>query len=196
MKPAPLFDLGNVLVRVDFRPFFQWLKSKAKSFDPELGPNFLKSSIYSEFEKGALTRKQFTDAVAGFIGQPLAENELTQAYCQIFPDLVPGMAKLIGEFRAAGPVYGLSNTNEMHLEYLRLRWPKEMGLFSKLFVSHEMGLRKPDPEIYRRVAREIGRSLDSLVFFDDLATNIEGAKEIGLEAYLFVGPQTVRAALK
>lgn len=195
MARIPLLDLGNVVVQVDFRPFLQWMADHAGHGDPSRVEAFLRSSLFFDFEFGQLSRADFTWRVGKLLGREVSEAELAQRFCSIFPGLVPGMEEAMDELLAQGPVYGLSNTNEIHLEYLRDRFPL-MHRFTRLFTSFEMQRRKPYPGIYRDVAAELGMDPRELVFFDDVHANVQGAIRAGMEAHLFQDVQGFRAALK
>lgn len=67
--------------------------------------------------------------------------------------------------------------------------------FEQIFVSAELGLLKPDPEIYRHVARELGIEPSQMVFVDNKKVNVEGAESIGATGHHFVGVRELRAFL-
>jgi putative hydrolase of the HAD superfamily len=67
--------------------------------------------------------------------------------------------------------------------------------FEQIFVSAELGLLKPDPEIYRHVARELGIEPSEMVFVDNKKVNVEGAESIGVIGHHFTGVPELRAFL-
>jgi len=195
MKKIPLLDLGNVVVKVDFRPFLTWLTERSKEQNFEKVSRLLTSSLFYDFEFGQLSREGFTRRVGQLFEAEFSPRELEEKFCDIFPGLVEGMEPLVDEWLAEGPVYCLSNTNEMHLSHLRAKYPL-MNRFTKIFASHEMHQRKPYPGIYRDVARELNVPPASLVFFDDVHGNVQGALRAGLDAYLFTEAGEARERLK
>ncbi len=68
--------------------------------------------------------------------------------------------------------------------------------FDRIFASHEIGLRKPEKRAFEHIATVIGVRVGSILFFDDLLENIEGARAAGLEAVQVRGPADVRDALR
>lgn len=64
-----------------------------------------------------------------------------------------------------------------------------------MFVSAELGLLKPDPEIYRHVVRELGIEPAEMVFIDNKKVNVEGAESIGATGHHFTGVEGLRAFL-
>jgi putative hydrolase of the HAD superfamily len=195
-RPIPLFDLGNVVVKVDFTPFVSWLAERSGPGDPARAAALLSSPLLSELECGRLTPAAFAQAVRADHDASFTQAELEERFCAIFPGEVPGMPALLEELAGRGPVYCLSNTNEIHLSYLRARHPEVLRPFTGLFVSHELGMRKPSPDVYREVAGRIGAPAERIVFFDDLAVNVEGARLAGLEAHLFREAGQVRMRLE
>jgi len=192
----PLFDLGNVIIRVDFEPFLSWLAERSSSGSREQAGTVLNSSLFFEYEFGNISREQFASGLAVLFGASISLPELEERFCAIFPGPVEGIEELLAELAAEGPLYALSNTNELHLEWLRRNHSGLMGKFTKIFASHELRARKPSVGIYRDVAGELGVPASSLVFFDDLEANVEGARRAGLEAHLFRETGQARAVLK
>jgi len=70
-----------------------------------------------------------------------------------------------------------------------------LGHFREMFLSSSIGLRKPDAQAYDHVVNAIGVPAERIVFFDDLAENIEGARERGLIAVHVTSPDDVANAL-
>lgn len=194
MKLTPLLDLGNVVVQVDFQPFLSWLGAKAGHTGTDRVSALLRSSLFYDFEFGHISRGEFSRRVGRLYGAEFPASELEERFCAIFPGLVEGIEPLMEELAANGPVYCLTNTNEIHLNYIRERFPV-MGKFTRVFASHEMGRRKPYPGIYRDVARDLNLDPRSLIFFDDVHANVQGALRAGLEAHLFEGVDGMRARL-
>jgi putative hydrolase of the HAD superfamily len=192
---VPLFDLGNVIVRLDWDAFFSWLAKKAGHGDLSRVRGLLNSSLFFDLEFGSISRETFTQRVGRLYGAELNVSELDENFCNIFPGLVDGMPELVDELLESGPVYCLSNTNEMHLNALRERFPL-MQRFTKIFASHEIARRKPYPGIYRDLAQSLALSVKDLVFFDDVPANVEGALRAGMEAHVFEGAEQVRGMMK
>lgn len=195
MRKIPLLDLGNVVVKVDFTPFLGWLAEKSGSGMPEKYRSLLSSSLFFDFEFGNIGRSEFSRRVGSLYGIQLDAGELEERFCAIFPGLVEGMEEAIEKLSAEGPLYCLTNTNEIHLEYIRRAYPI-MERFTRVFASHEIHRRKPYPGIFRDVANELAVEPARLLFFDDVEANVQGAVRAGLEAHLFEGVEGFLARLK
>lgn len=186
MKRIPLLDLGNVILTVDFSPYLEWIENNSETKDKERIRGSLSSSLFFDYEFGNIERREFIARMESlFHGNfPIAEFE--QAFCGIFPGLVEGMEESIEALLAKGPVYCLTNTNELHFSYARANYPI-LNHLTRIFASHEMGRRKPYPGIYREVAKTLEVHPRQLVFFDDVSANVRGAERAGLESHLFQG---------
>ena len=83
----------------------------------------------------------------------------------------------------------LSNTNAIHKQAFSETLSQQLqsvsfaGFFEKCYYSHEMGMRKPDVEIFQKVMDDNGLSPANTLFIDDSIANIEGAKRVGLQVY-------------
>ncbi|MGZ3694211.1 MAG: HAD-IA family hydrolase [Bdellovibrionota bacterium] len=195
MQKTPLLDLGNVILKVDFQPFLDWLKERAGPANLARAEAFLSSSLFFDFEFGSIGRVDFARRLSDLYGTQITVAEVEKSFCDIFPGPVEGMDELVREMLAEGPVYALSNTNEIHLDWLHQHYPLVKS-FTKLYASHEIHMRKPYPGIYRAVADDVGIEPNRLVFFDDIHANVQGAIRAGLEAHVFSGAEHMRTVLK
>ena len=94
---------------------------------------------------------------------------------------MPGIAQLLARAAQRLPLYAFSNTNSAHVEYFSGQYADVLGHFREIFLSSAIGLRKPDAAAYDHVVKAIGVPAERIVFFDDLAENIEGAQGAGTD---------------
>ena len=100
---------------------------------------------------------------------------------------------LIEELRPRYRLAALSNSNAAHWEQLaRLGM---LDAFDLALGSHELGVRKPDPAIYRAAVRRLGVAAAAVLFFDDSAANVDAARVEGMQAVQVNGPGAVRRHL-
>lgn len=109
--------------------------------------------------------------------------------------LVPGMAELLADLDAAGVrPWGLTNFTARFVHAAWDRFPA-LGLLRDTVVSSEEGVRKPDPEIYRRAIRRFGVNPAATAFVDDKARNARASRTVGLNGVRFADADQARAAL-
>jgi putative hydrolase of the HAD superfamily len=92
---------------------------------------------------------------------------------------------LIRRVRAAGVPVGVLSNSWGTGEYDPYRGYDLEANFDAVVVSDQVGLRKPDPQIYIRTAAGIGVPPDECVFVDDTAANLPGAVELGMAVVHF-----------
>jgi glucose-1-phosphatase len=82
------------------------------------------------------------------------------------------------------------------VDYFSKEYADVLRHFRELYLSSSIGLRKPNAEAFDHVIAAIGVPAERIVFFDDLAENIEGARARGMTAVHVISPRDVGIALK
>jgi putative hydrolase of the HAD superfamily len=105
--------------------------------------------------------------------------------------------EMVRKLKAQYQVGILSNTNEIHIDAVYTQLQAQHGmdnfdsLFDWVFYSHEMGLAKPNQDIYHQLLLELGTTANRVLFFDDLLANVQGAASLGIQAVQVTGPATL-----
>lgn len=149
-------------------------------------------TAWVDFEKGLLTEEAF--AATFFADGRDYDHEGMREAMVAYYDYLPGMEALLQELNEAGvPLHLMSN---YPCWYQRIENKLELSRYAAwTFVSCEVGLRKPDPEAYRWVAREVGMAPEALLFVDDRGSNCKAAVEVGMDAIRFESAEALRAGL-
>jgi putative hydrolase of the HAD superfamily len=136
-------------------------------------------------------------AIAGEIGASWDEarvHELWTADFRSWLSVNPGTVEVLADLRDGGtPLALLSNAGRDFASYFR-HGPLG-GFFSACYVSGELGLLKPHPEIYQHVLDDLGIRPDETVFIDNRETNVAGAEALGITGHVFIDPDRLRAFL-
>lgn len=192
---ALLFDLGRVVLDIDFnRTLCHWA-SHAGCEPARLMERFSRDELYQRHETGEITDQAFFSGLRSSLGIDISDAQFLDGWNAIFVGEIPGMRELLTRAARRLPLYALSNTNVPHVEYFSARFPALLGHFREIFVSSKIGLRKPDAEAYDHVVKAIGLPAHRVVFFDDLAENVAGAHACGLTAVHVTSVDDVAAAL-
>jgi glucose-1-phosphatase len=192
---ALLFDLGRVVLDVDFNKALERWAGHAGCAPADLVARFSPDDAYKRHETGAISDAEFFAALRSSLGIELSDAEFIEGWNAIFVGEMPGIAPLLARAAQRLPLYAFSNTNPAHIEHFSVVYAGVLGHFREIFLSSTIGLRKPDAAAYDHVVKAIGVPAKRIVFFDDLAENIEGAQARGLTAVHVTSPDDVAHAL-
>jgi epoxide hydrolase-like predicted phosphatase len=182
-----IVDWGGVLTGSIYDPFEEWAKADGIDYPHYkrvlaelLGhPIAGQSNPIHALERGELTNTDFEILLARRLrrsdGSPIDhEGMLERMFAQL--QHAPEMNALVHRAHGRGIQTALLS-NSWGNEYPRQLWS---DMFDAVLISGEVGLRKPEPEIYLLAARQLGVSPEECVFVDDLAINIRGAVAVGM----------------
>jgi putative hydrolase of the HAD superfamily len=192
---ALLFDLGRVVLDIDFNRTLACWAGHAACEPAHLLGRFARDEIYQRHERGEISDAEFFIALRASLGVELSDAQFMEGWNAIFTGEMPGIAPLLARAAERLPLYAFSNTNGAHVEHFSKAYADILGHFREMFLSSAIGLRKPDPAAYDHVVKAIGVPAGRIVFFDDLAENIAGARARGLTAVHVRSPDDVAKAL-
>jgi putative hydrolase of the HAD superfamily len=182
-----LFDIGNVLANFDFQRLLEiYSEHSGRPIAPQSERD---EEMYDRVEKGLLNESDYVDYLNESKGMQWEVRHLAETWQQIFTLNETGRGLLEKAIDSDAQVYTLSNIARYHVVALEANWNTFFDGFTGLFMSYEMGVRKPDPRIYEMVLDELGVDGGDCFFIDDLPQNIEAARVVGIQAHHFV-PET------
>lgn len=182
-----LFDFGGVIVDLDLLRCVSAFGELGFDVLPNLG-NKGQTGLLERFESGHIDTPQFCDAVRELSGNAAATDEqIVHAWQQFLVGVPEERLELLLRIRRHYPTAVLSNTNPVHWAQARDGFFRYKGLgvedfFRHTFLSYEMGVMKPQAEIYEKVIESLGVPASEIVFFDDLEANCEAARAAGMKA--------------
>jgi putative hydrolase of the HAD superfamily len=192
---ALLFDLGRVVLDIDFDKTLACWAGHAGCEPAQLVGRFARDNIYQRHERGEISDAEFFAGLRTSLGIAISDAQFLEGWNALFAGEVPGIAPLLERASRRLPLYAFSNTNGAHVDHFSTAYAGVLGHFREIFLSSSIGLRKPDPAAYDHVVKAIGVPAPRIVFFDDLAENIEGARARGLTAVHVTSPNDVAQAL-
>jgi len=195
MADALLFDLGRVVIDIDFDKALACWAGHAGCEPVHLVGRFARDDLYQRHETGSVSDAEFFAGLRTSLGIDLTDTQFLEGWNAIFAGEMPGIGSLLARAGARVPLYAFSNTNSAHVEHFSRAYAEVLGHFREIFLSSAIGLRKPDAAAYDHVVRAIGVPAERIVFFDDLAENIDGARARGLTAVHVTSPDDVARAL-
>jgi glucose-1-phosphatase len=192
---ALLFDLGRVVIDIDFGKALTCWAGHAGCAPADLAARFVREESYRHHEVGQIEDAAYFQSLRDSLGIGISDAQFLEGWNAIFAGEMPGIAPLLKRAAARLPLYAFSNTNRPHVEHFSKAYADVLGHFRDIFLSSTIGLRKPDAAAYDHVVKAIGVPASRIVFFDDLADNIEGARARGLVGVHVTSPDDVAEAL-
>jgi glucose-1-phosphatase len=192
---ALLFDLGRVVLDIDFSKALACWAAHAGCEVAHLTERFAPDKSFKRHETGEISDAEFFAGLRASMGIELSDAQFLEGWNAIFVGEMPGIARHLARAAERVPVYAFSNTNGAHVEHFSVAYAGVLGHFREMFLSSAIGLRKPDAAAYDHVVKAIGVPASRIVFFDDSAENIEGARSRGLTAVHVTSPDDVAEAL-
>jgi len=190
-----IFDLGQVLAKVDLKPFVYQF-SKAFNIEPaELRKNE-NDGAYLDFQVGKINGDDFHKITCGYYHQSVSLDRFKNIWLSMLAGEVEGTSKIVDKLVEKNYTLSLlSNTDLWHYHYCEQTLPV-LQKFEKIFLSYELKMRKPDEEIFLTVAEKLAAQPDECLFIDDLEENIEAAKNLNFHTVLFQNAEQLRGDLK
>jgi putative hydrolase of the HAD superfamily len=187
-----LFDLGGVLVRLGGVEAMRHLAGIES--DEELWRRWLTCRWVRRFERGLCSTDDFANGVVADWGLTVTADEFIEQFRAWPEGLFDGAEQLVETTRARARVGCVSNTNALHSSEMA-SMGRLMDLFEVTFLSHELGLVKPDRELFDHVSAALGVPAHRTVFLDDNAVNVAGAASAGFTAVHVRGVGEAASAL-
>ena len=193
---ALLFDLGGVMIDIDFSRALAHWQPMSRLTPAALKAAFTFDLPYQRHERGEISATEYFAHLAQHLQLDDDPTRIAEGWNSIFIDEIAETRRMVEAVRAQLPCYAFTNTNAAHQAAWTARFPAVAQAFERVFVSSEIGHRKPDRSAFEFVARSIGVPVGSILFFDDTSSNVEGALAAGLAAVHVRGPADVKAALE
>jgi putative hydrolase of the HAD superfamily len=179
---AVVFDLGNVLIEIDFHRVFARWAHYARCPPEQIAERYSHDHHYEKHERGEIDAKEYFTALRKILDIDINDAQFLDGWNQIFVGEVPAIRQLVQEYAALFPLYIFSNSNEAHKAVWLPGYGELIRPFRGVFISSDMGKRKPEVAAYLHVASAIGVEPGRVLFFDDSRQNVDGAIAAGLRA--------------
>ena len=191
---AIMFDMGNVLI------FFN-AKRSSKAFAEAVGvpeekiwQTFFISEMERAYTRGEISSEEFYQKSCEHFPRKIEFSKFAHFWNDIFTENTE-MTDLVKKLKKHYPLYLISNTNDLHFEYVRTKFGI-LHHFTKCFPSHLVGHRKPDVAMFEHVIKEIGFKPEETVFIDDILEFVHAAQKVGMNGVQFTSKEALEIDLK
>jgi glucose-1-phosphatase len=187
---AIIFDLGGVIIDIDYNKTADAFKALGLIDFDEKYTQAAQTELFDRFEIGEVSAFHFVNRLLDLLPQGCNANQVVHAWNAMILTIPQERLDWLTELRKTRKVFLLSNTNALHIDAvnrsLQQTAPNKTlnDYFDHVYLSHEMGMRKPSEAIFLNVCDEQGLMPAETLFVDDTERHVHGAKKAGLQAVL------------
>ena len=186
-----IFDLGMVVINLEMEATSNAFKKLFGEGYDEVIQQLNSISHFEKYETGKITSNDFIKVISDLAeaGKDSIQNEIKDAWNAMLKDIPDSRFTILEKAKEKYRTFCLSNTNELHIEWIYeyLNREKRMknldDFFEKVYLSHEIGMRKPDTKIFEFVIKENSLDPDRTLFIDDTLGHLKGAEKCGLKIF-------------
>ena len=192
---AIIFDLGAVILNINYQntidEFTKLGVNNAATFYSKKG----QTNLFNQIETGMISSNKFLKALQKETKNANI-NQVEKAWNAMLLDLPEERIQLIEKLKNNYSIYLLSNTNAIHIDAIKKqlgkrKWLAFCKLFDKMYLSHELGLRKPDVKIFEYILNEQKLKAEEVFFIDDSPQHIASAKKIGIHCHHLLDDENI-----
>ncbi len=184
-----LFDLGNVFVYLDEESSYHAFADLSQYSYEALKSKVKEETFFNAFERGQISEDAFRDELKKLLKEEtVSDKELDSAWNKMLLRIDPDIVKAIKELSKNKQVMVLSNTNIIHERAFHKMLFQVSGIshldqfFHKVYLSHEIGERKPDHSSWQFILEDNpGMKPDEVLFLDDKSENLEAARQMNFQ---------------
>jgi len=186
---AIIFDFGGVLIDIDYDLTIQAFEKLGVSDFQQRYSQANQIGLFDDLETGKISPQAFINKMLEFVPSGVSANKIVFAWNSMLKDVPMETIDILIRLKQSKiKVYLLSNTNAIHIDAALRKWEKATpnsfyDMFDKVYLSHEIGLRKPTKEIFDFVIDDQQLIPSKTLFIDDSVQHIEGAKLAGLTTH-------------
>ena len=182
-----IFDLGAVLLNISYQKTINEFEQLGIENSSSFYSKKKQTNIFNLLETGKITEKNFVSEIKK--NCTIASSEqIRYAWNAMLLDLPQNRLDLIKKLKNKYKIFLLSNTNEIHIRALKNKigekaWAEFSALFDKMYLSFEIGFRKPAKGAFKIILEENNLKPNEVLFIDDSPQHIETAKKLGVNCY-------------
>ena len=196
-----LFDLGGVLLNIDYGLTEKAFVELGLSDFPNIYSQARQSGLFDDFEMGKISEKNFFDKIGDIFNERPADEEIKHAWNAMLLDFPAHRLDMLKKLSRDRRIFLISNTNAIHYDALNASFVDVYGhklgdYFEKDYYSHILGMRKPNREVFEYITNECEIKPEETIFIDDSLQHIEGARKLHFQAHLLPAGKDVGNLLR
>ncbi|MBL7890626.1 MAG: HAD family phosphatase [Bacteroidia bacterium] len=192
-----IFDLGGVILNIDYDLSVQAFRKLGLDNFQEHFSQAQQKHLFDQYEKGLITSDEFRAELLKHFDETVSVADIDNAWNALLLDLPKERLDVLLSAKSNYRTFLLSNTNEIHINEFNRYLKREFDLnslksfFEKAYLSYEIGMRKPDKEIFQFVLDQNGLLPEETLFIDDSKQHIDSAQKLGINTYWLTNGKTI-----
>ena len=184
---AIIFDLGAVILNINYQNTINAFSKLGVKNASSFYSKKVQTNLFNQIETGDITAEKFLTELQKETNNA-SINQVSEAWNAMLLDLPEDRLTVIQSLKKKYLIYLLSNTNTIHIDAFkkkigRVKWMEFFNLFDKIYLSYELGLRKPNAAIFKYLLKEQNLKPQEVFFIDDSPEHIEGANKLGIKTH-------------
>jgi putative hydrolase of the HAD superfamily len=185
-----LFDFGGVFYDLDFSKTSDAFKQLGFSDFDDVFTQYQADALFQQLETGAISPEAFFIKIQSLLPAPATHEQIRDAWNALLLGFRSTSLAYLAELKKDYQLFLLSNTNQIHYDYFTAQllaqtpYPSLESFFTKAYYSQNIGLRKPDIEVFEYILKDAGIKAEETLFIDDSYTNFPNAEKLGMKIYL------------
>lgn len=181
-----ILDLGGVIINLNQQLTYDAFKELFPSTYEIILVELKNNNYLEKFETAEISKKEFFSFFQKFDAE-ISELKIERAWNSMLLDIPENRIQLIVSLSKKYNVYLLSNTNEIHYQFIneyviqKFNVSSFKSVFKRVYLSHELKLRKPNPTIFKTVLSDEKLLPKETLFIDDTLEHINAAKQLGIK---------------
>ena len=193
---ALLFDLGGVLINVSFDEAFRSWSDYSPLSPAEMRARFRMDRAYKMHERGQISAHIYFDHLRRCLRIHADDDAIASGWNAIYLGTLDKAVECLMEVKDRLPCYAFTNSNPVHQAAWMALYPGVVRAFRAVFVSSDIGTRKPERSAFHSVCRRMDVVPSQVLFFDDSQENVRGARAAGLNAVQVRAETDLRDSLR
>ena len=190
-----IFDLGAVILNINYQNTIDEFTKLGVNNAATFYSKKVQTNLFNQIETGMISSNEFLKALQKETKNANI-NQVEKAWNAMLLDLPEERVQLIKKLKNNHTIYLLSNTNAIHIDAFKKqlgnrKWLAFCKLFDKMYLSHELGLRKPDVKIFEYILNEQKLKAEEVFFIDDSPQHIASAKKIGIHCHHLLDDENI-----
>ena len=189
-----IFDLGGVIVDLDWNQCIRNFEKIGINDMEKLVSTTLQKGFVLDYEMGLTSDDQFRTEIRKYAVSEVTDDQIDYAWTSLLVGIPAEKLDLLMELRKKYKVLMLSNTNNLSFRFsekmFEVNGYRITDFFDKCYLSYEMKLAKPTPEIFAALLEDAGLKAEECLFLDDGIHNINTASELGFQSWWMAAPST------